>query len=250
MTRSRKLMLKLLHDREQVDSARRSLRARGLDTSVGWRRRLFQLLYSIRFRRLPPPVAINKSWDVLTMIEAIESGHPTRDARILDMGSSNCEIPLALWRLGYRSIRAADLNPIGRSINWYLNGIDFHCEDFYNPAIEPASLDVMTALSVIEHGYDQNRLIDVALRLLKPNGILCLTTDFHDPKIEIAADFKLFGLPYRIFDRAEVEGLIEAASTRGLKPLGSLDWTESAYPIEWIGYKMTFVFLALVKRTD
>lgn len=124
-------MIRVLESQEQIQASRRRLNELGVDTSRGLSRRLFQLLFALRFRRLPGPVAVNKSWDVLTMLETIQEHFPDKASRIYDMGSFNCEIPLALWRRGYRDIRAADLNPLGRCIRWYGNRIDFHCEDFY-----------------------------------------------------------------------------------------------------------------------
>jgi hypothetical protein len=112
-------------------------------------------LYLLRFRKPAEKVAVNKSWDVLSILQLIEKYKPNKDALIYDMGSYNCEIPLALWWRGYRNIMAADFNPIGRVINWYGNKIQFRNENFYKSTVTPHSLDVITALSVIEHGFEQ-----------------------------------------------------------------------------------------------
>lgn len=240
-------MLRVLKDQKTVDESRKKLAELGCDTSRGWRRAMFAALYRLRFRTAPPTVAINKSWDVLTMLEMFEKHLPDRQSRLFDMGSFNCEIPLALWQRGYRRIRAADFNPLGRSINWYGNGIDFHAENFYQPDVPAESLDGITALSVIEHGYDGDNLMKSVSRILKPGGIFALSTDYHEEKLEIPSDYRIFGLPYMIFCRREIEELIEHGRRYGLAPLGDLQWSSSDYPIHFLGRDMTFLFLAFQK---
>lgn len=240
-------MLRILHNWAEVEGARKVLRERRCDFSGGWRRRLFQALFLVRYRSAPPPVAVNKSWDVLTMLDHVLERHPNLSTRIYDMGSFNSEIPLALWSTGYRHIEAVDLDPRGQSVNWYGNGIRFRRENFYDTSIAPETLDVITSLSTIEHGYDQTRLLATAQRLLKPGGTLCMTTDYHEHKLPVAPGFTLFGLPYLIFSRGEIMDLISAAEQFGFVPSGDLVWKESEYPIEWIGHRMTFVFLSLTK---
>src|SRR5262249_35847684 len=154
------------------------------------------------------------------LLETVKRFRPDRGARIFEMGSYNSEIPLALWGSGYRRIRAADLNPLGRSIRWYGNRIDFRCEDFYQPDAPDGSVDVITSLSVIEHGYAQGRLLALADRLLAPGGLLCLTTDYHEEAVPVPDDFRVFGLPYRIFSRSDIESLLSDAEAAGLRPVG------------------------------
>jgi SAM-dependent methyltransferase len=240
-------MLRVLQTGQQIEDARKGLRARGCDMSVGWRRTLFEALYRARFRVPAPEPAINKSWDVLTMLDLIEHELPDRRSRLFDMGSYNCEIPLALWQRGYRNIRAADFNPLGRSIRWYGNRIDFHCEDFYKPAIGEGTLDGITALSVIEHGYDEERLLRTLSTLLRPGGIACLTTDYREQKIEVPADYRIFGLTWRVFSRAEIERLVARATAFGLELVGDVRWSESELPVHFEGYAFTFALLALRK---
>jgi len=243
-------MLRILKGFEQIEFARFNLKEQGLDTSQGWKRTLFTSLFLLRYRSMPPPVALNKSWDVWTMMENIRRIHPDRATRIFDMGSFNSEIPLALWSSGYRRIRAADFDPRGCSINWYGNRIKFRAENFYEPSIADGSLDVITALSAIEHGYDQQLLLGTARRLLRKGGTLWLTTDYHEEKIPIDPAFKLFGLPYQVFSRNEIESLLAESEQFGFDPTGNLAWTQSEYPIEWLGHRITFILLSIRKVTD
>ncbi len=184
-------MVRILKRQADIELSRIRLREKGCDTSTGWRRALFETLYRIRYRAPAPAVALNKSWDILSILETIESYLPRRNARILDMGSFNSEIALALWQAGYRELIAVDLNPAGQSIRWFGNRIDFRCENLYHPSVPPESLDAVTAVSVIEHGYDRNRLVDTLKSLLKPGGIALITTDFSFEKCHIEPEFRL-----------------------------------------------------------
>lgn len=240
-------MIRILKGEAQIAEARAKLRATGFDTSRGWRRAVYWLLYLARFRRPAEPVAVGKSWDVWTMYEAVNAHAPDRDALVFEMGSFNSEIPLVLWRAGYRNIRAADFNPLGRCIRWYGNQIDFRHEDFYNPDLKPGSVGVMTAVSVIEHGYDQAKLIATAARLLAPGGVFVLTTDYREDGAPVPADFRAFNLTYRIFSRADLESLVRAAADAGLELLGPAEWGPSDYPIVWEGWRFTFAFVGFRK---
>jgi len=240
-------VIRVLKDTAQIADAREKLRAAGFDTSRGWRRAMYSLRWRIRFRSAPEPVAVNKSWDVWNMYQAVTGHVPDRTARVFEMGSYNSEIPLVLWRTGYHNIRASDFNPLGRAIRWYGNRIDFRCEDFYNPDLPPASVRVMTALSVIEHGYDQAKLLATASRLLAPGGVFLLTTDYREEGVVIPDDFRAFGLSYRIFSRSNIESLIRDATAAGLELIDTPQWGPSDYPIAWQQWRFTFLFVGLRK---
>lgn len=240
-------MLRILESQTEIDLSRTKLRAMGCDTTHGWRRRMFQFANWVRFRAAAPDVAIEKSWDVLNMLETIEVEKPDRSAQIFEMGSYNSEILLALWQRGYRRIHASDFNPLGRCIRWYGNSIDFRAEDFYAPDLKPGSVDVIVALSVIEHGFDGDRLWATFARLLKPGGIALVSTDYHEAKIPIDPNFRAFNLSYTIFSRAEIEEMMRIATQHGLEPLGSIAWRNSQNPIEFEGHRFTFALMGFRK---
>ena len=111
-------------------------------------------------------------------------------------------------------------------------------------------MNVITALSTIEHGYDRDKLLGTAMRLLALGGVLLLTTDYCENKVDVPSSVRLFGLPYMVFSKDDVQDLIRAAGAFGLKPVGEICWESSKYPIEWLGYRMTFIFIMLRKIHD
>lgn len=248
-------MLEILKSTEQINESRKELGALHCDKSFSWPRVYFSARYLLRYRTLPPPVSFEKSWDVLMMLKSVLRYCPAKDAAVLDIGSYNSEIPLAILAAGYKNVTALDLNPIGRSIEWYkLDGcrIKFRCENFYESTLPPQSIDALTALSVIEHGFDPDRLFKMAAKLLKKNGLFLITTDFHEPKIGIPNDFKLFGLPYMVFSKSELKSLTAKANEFGFRLLGELHWGDekkpSDYPINWLEKKITFAFIGFQKE--
>lgn len=241
-------MIRILKSDEQINQSRQGLSDLGADSSKGLGRKLFCTLFALRFRQKAEPVAINKSWDVHQILQLIERHVPDKKAAIYDMGSYNCEIPLALWARGYRHIRAADLNPKGRCIRWYGNQINFQCENFYTPNVPPKSFDVITCLSVMEHGFNQDHFLKSVSDLLKPGGLIAITTDYHPQKIDIPHDYRLFNLTYQIFNRQEIEAFITRAKDFGLELVEDQIWDESKYPISFLGHQFTFILIAFKKK--
>lgn len=241
-------MLKILKDQSQIEDARRRLNEIGADSNSGWRRWLFTTLYTIRYRKKPENVALNKSWDVLEMVNFVEEHCPNKEISIYEMGSYNSEICVSLWNRGYRSIRAADLNPKGICINFYGNAINFVQENFYQPNVPDESLDLILSLSVIEHGWDQERFLEVCQKLLKPGGIALFSTDYHKEKLSIPEDYRLFNLTYMIFSQEEIQTLLNEAPRYGLELVSTPEWSESRYPINFLGHDFTFIVMALRKK--
>jgi SAM-dependent methyltransferase len=240
-------VIRVLKNDLEIQQARTILRAEGCDSSTGWWRTRYSLMYRIRFRCAPEPVALNKSWDVLQILRGIRSEHPDRSSAILDMGSFNSEILLSLWASGYRDLQAIDFNPLGRAIRWYGNNIRFSTGNFYASDFPASSLDAFTALSVIEHGWDQDQFLATAKRVLKPGGTFYVTTDYHREKLDVPEDFRAFGLSYRVFSQRDIENLVRAAEAQGFELIGDVQFSDSEYPIVWEGRKYTFLLLAMRK---
>lgn len=240
-------MLKILNKQSDIQDARDKMFTKRIDSSRGLHRLRFATFFALRFRREVPPVSTNKSWDVLNIVETIENVFPDKNIKIYDMGSYNCEIGVSLWLAGFRNIICADLNPLGRCIKWYGNNIDFRCEDFYTPSVPPGSLDVMTALSVIEHGYDQKKLLKSLSTFLKVGGIALLTTDYNEEKIAIDPNFRIFELSYMIFSKKEIESLVEEAKDYGLELITQAEWGKTETPIDFLNHKFSFILVGLKK---
>ena len=99
---------------------------------------------------------------------------------------------------------------------------------------------------MIEHGVADEALLAEVGRLLRPGGVFLFSTDYWPEKIDTRG-IDLFGLPWRIFSRAEIDALVERAAAYDLRPSAPLgDLAAGAErPIHFAQRDYTFLFGAL-----
>ena len=236
------MTLEVLKERRQITAARRKLKGQGLSALPPvWRRWMPGSSHR-------GPLLVGdwlKSWDVsLTADFLCDKLH--QDAAILDMGCFCSEMLPVLHRAGFTRLAGADLNP--RVVKMpYADVIDYRCEDFLHGGLPDSSQDAITSISVMEHGYDEPRLLAELGRLLRPGGYYLASFDYWPDKIDTGA-VRFFDMSWTLFSREEVQGLIDAAGAHGLEPVGELDFEAAQRPIKCAGFRYTFAWLALRKR--
>jgi SAM-dependent methyltransferase len=236
------MTLAVLSTNAQVEAARGALDRRGLSCiTPEWKARL-QRYHLLPGFRIGDRI---KSWDILKSVEFIET-HAGRDAPILDIGSYACELPLILDRLGYRRLAGVDLNP-GVARMPRAGAIDYRVGDFLRAPFPDASFEAVTAISVIEHGFDGEALAKEMSRLLKPGGHFIASFDYWPEKISTEG-IKLFGMSWTIFSRQEVERFVALARPHGLMPCGPLEFGGMEKPVSCLGRDYTFAWIAFRKQ--
>jgi SAM-dependent methyltransferase len=243
------LRFSVLHDRAEVRAAAAELRRRewvacgplGLRLPAAALRRLLR-----RPRVAPDPI---KAWDVLHVLEAIVQSTP-RESPVLDLGSLSCPVLPCLHRLGYSDLHGIDLNPEVREMPFAAE-IDYRVADMTAAPWPDGSFAAISAVSVIEHGFDRDTLLDEIARLLRPGGLFVFSTDYWAEKIN-TDDVRMFGLDWQIFSAAEIEELLQAAATRGLRPVhdpraGLRHPPMPVGPVSFRGGRCTFLYGALVR---
>jgi 2-polyprenyl-3-methyl-5-hydroxy-6-metoxy-1,4-benzoquinol methylase len=102
-----------------------------------------------------------------------------------------------------------------------------------------------TCMSVVEHGVDTTAFFAEVARILRPGGVLVLSTDYWPEKIDVGSlrRFSAAHADDRVFDRAELEALCHEASRAGLQLDGDPDLTAHEAPIESDGFRDTFAVL-------
>lgn len=206
-------------------------------------------LYTRALRRLHLIPGVNvgdnrKSWDVLKTVTFLEE-RLGLEAPILDLGAFASEIPCALHRLGFSQVAGVDLNtrlggmPYAKSVRYVIG--DFHRTPFINGAFA-----AVTAISVIEHGFEPQRLLSEISRLLMPGGYFLASFDYWPDKIDTSG-IDLFGMDWRIFSRGDVKELLAKAEASRLTTDGAVNLDASDKVIRSSGKEYTFGWFALRK---
>jgi len=188
-----------------------------------------------------------KSWDVLATLTFLER-EIGKDEPVLDIGCYASEVLVALHELGYTSLTGADLNP--DLARMPLQGaIRYETCNFMKTPFADASFQAITAISVIEHGFDEKALLTEMSRLLKPGGCFIASFDYWPEKID-TTDTTFFGMEWTIFSRQEVAAFIDHAVHHGLTLVGDRRFDAEEAVIETVGKRYTFGWLALRKTTS
>jgi SAM-dependent methyltransferase len=186
-----------------------------------------------------------KSWDVLLSVRAIER-NVAHTEPVLDIGALSSEILCALRRLGYSELYGVDLDarvrdmPDSDSITWVQ-------ADMMSTPFRDGFFSAVTAISVIEHGFEMDRLLAEVARLLRPGGIFVASTDYWPDKID-TGDMDVFGMPWTIFSADELRAFLERAEKHGLVPEGELSFGADQRTVHFADRDYTFAWLALRKR--
>lgn len=94
--------------------------------------------------------------------------------------------------------------------------IPFHLKkgDITKTGMPAECFDLAICISVIEHGVNLEFICEV-FHILKPGGILFITTDYWEKKILVKEESQPFGLPWRIFSKEEINDFINLSKIHG-----------------------------------
>jgi SAM-dependent methyltransferase len=185
-----------------------------------------------------------KSWDVLLSVRAVQE-NVAKEEPVLDMGALSSEVLCSLSRLHYRELYGIDLDARIRDMP-ASDGITWVQGDMMESPFRDGFFSAVTATSVIEHGFDQDRLLAEVSRLLRPGGIFVASTDYWPDKIDTTG-MDLFGMPWTIFSADEIRAFIERAGKHGFEPLGELSFGADERTVDFADRGYTFAWLALRK---
>jgi SAM-dependent methyltransferase len=198
----------------------------------------------IRSLSLPVMEDRPKNWDSLAALDCILSNTTPR-ARVLDAGAELYSVLLPwLFLYGYRRLQGINLvfdKPTRRGPILYEYG------DITRTKYPSASFDAIACLSVIEHGVDLPGWLTEMSRILKPGGILFTSTDYWETPIDTRGQ-SAYGVPVRVFSRADVEGLLETAEGVDLRPTGPLSFACKDKVVNWQKVSLDFTFISFALR--
>jgi len=200
-------------------------------------------LKELRSLRLPRHPDDPKNWDTLAAVAQVLT-ETSPEARVLDAGAEvySSFLP-ALYTYGYRNLTGINLvfkRPIRRGPICYEPG------DITSTRFADRFFDAVGCLSVIEHGVSLPAFFTEMARIIKPNGLLILSTDFWETPVDTSGKYD-FGAPIHVFTRQELESALRLADDRGFELVGPVDFNCGERAVRWDyhGLKYTYVVLTL-----
>lgn len=198
---------------------------------------------------LPPHKAREKNWDFLQAFGFILRRSRKQDV-VVDLGSGTSSVILDWLHLyGYQSLYGCDLI----AENMQRGHIQYSRQDLEKTTYADGFADVVTCLSVIEHGVNLPNLIKECRRLLKPGGLLILSTDYTCQSIDLNGVRDELG-PVHLFKPDTMADLIHLAEQQGFMPLGGAEYECGEVGIHRpnvpaINGRYTFYFAAFQRGT-
>lgn len=215
-------MIKVLQNWQEVDDATQALQAQGL----------------------PRHITVQKNWDQFLLYQLLVDHD--REARILDLGCGDCCTLDFLAALGFTHLHGIDLQ-IKESVSD--RPYTLHEGDMTNTALANESYDLLVSISVIEHGVNLRAFFTEAARLLKPGGLLFITTDYWETKLSIDDAIKPFGLSWSIYSKDEIQEVVHTASKHQftLKQDFQIPACDGE-TVSWYNQNYTFIALAFERK--
>lgn len=238
------MAVEVLRSRTEIKKAREELRRRQLSfTSPAWK----HFAHKLGLSRSIELGDVLKSWDVLKTLQFLER-NVDKSSPILDIGAFASELPCILHNLGYSGVAGVDLNPAVKKMP-HADSVRYEVADFTRTPFGNAAFQAITAVSVIEHGFNSRLLLPEISRLLRPGGYFMASFDYWPEKLD-SSNMKIFGLDWTIFSAQEVRTLIDEAAEFELNPVGKLELSGLDRPIKFAKKEYTFAWLVLQKRPN
>lgn len=204
--------------------------------------------------RLPLHRDLPKNWDALGAVAAVLdlADDGTRSARVMDAGSARYS-PVLPWLRLY-GFGAAPGSLIGINLEFgsqvTRDGVAFRYGDVTDTGLPTGHLDAITCMSVIEHGVPLEGFVAESARLLRPGGVLVVSTDYDEDPPDTTGKV-IYGSQVHIFSPEEIRELVALADRHGLELVGTVDDATLAHserPVHWSRVDLDYTFILLTFR--
>ena len=193
-----------------------------------------------------------KNWDTFKCIAYI-AGLGDLDAPVLDAGAG-VRVVAQRWlhQLGYRELYGCDLKPTVVKPAYASLGLKMSAQELTGTNYETGFFQAVTCISVIEHGVPLAGFAREMARILRPGGLLLVSTDYWSEHIDCSGIY-----PYgedapemKILTPADIEGFVADCAAAGLELCEPLQLQTKDKAIRWerTDRDYTFIFLAFRKR--
>jgi 2-polyprenyl-3-methyl-5-hydroxy-6-metoxy-1,4-benzoquinol methylase len=194
-----------------------------------------------------------KNWDTLKSLFHI-MGMNDSNAFILDAGSSGKSAILKwLSQLGFKNLYACDIRPKPAE-NYQSLNVNFSVQDLTKTNYTGEAFHAVTCISVIEHGVNLGDFLAEMHRILKPGGLLLISTDFWPEPIDCTGIY-----PYgeamgemKVFTADELSEFARAAERTGFALCSPLELQAAERAVRWdrVDREYTFAFIAMRKGAE
>ena len=191
--------------------------------------------------RLPLHPDRPKNWDSLGAVATILASCGP-DAAVLDAGAARYS-PVLPWLRLYGLTDLVGVN-LEFGAETRHGPVRFRHGDITATDLADASLDAVTCLSVIEHGVPVPAFLAEAARLLRPGGLLVVSTDY-DQQPPDTRGLTAYGVPVHVFSPAEIRDLVGVAAGCGLRLRGELRLDHPERPLHWARTGLDFTYVRL-----
>src|SRR5579862_7105653 len=160
-----------------------------------------------------------KNWDTFKCIAHIVA-EGDLEAPVLDAGAG-VRVVAQRWlhQLGYRELYGCDLKPTVVKPAYASLGFKMSAQEMTATTYETGFFQAVTSISVIEHGVDLPGFAREMARIIRPGGLLLVSTDYWSEPIDCTGIF-----PYgedapemKILTPKDIQGFVADCATSGLE---------------------------------
>jgi SAM-dependent methyltransferase len=103
---------------------------------------------------------------------------------------------------------------------------------------------------VIEHGVELKAYFREMNRIIRPGGILIISTDYYDAPIDTSGRIA-YGTPIHVFTKEEIAQTLDLARSSGFTLISPLDLTAGEKVVHWKEHDLhySFVIFSLQRTT-
>lgn len=162
--------------------------------------------------------------------------------RIMDVGGAGSGFWKALRLMTPMEVLVVDPGlpagaVLGEGARLYLGTVEEYCA-----ASHLGQFDVITAISVVEHVVNVRPFLKAIRALLRPNGLLFLTTDYTNTEGEDV--FHFHWMRERIYNAGRIRKLLDDARDIGFRSFGEADWSYHGHHV----YDYSVCSVAVIRK--
>jgi len=188
-----------------------------------------------------------KNWDALGAVSTVLDRLGS-DIRVLDAGAARYSSILPWLRL--YGVRELVGNNLEFTRSTHHGPVRFEPGDITSTHYRDGWFDAITCMSVVEHGVPLDGFAAESARILRPGGLLVLSTDYDQEPPDTTGK-TAYGVPVKIFGPEDIRQFVKTAEGHGLDLVGELRLEHADRPVHWkrTGLDYTFIRLTFARSS-